>query len=44
VVPSVVVPEELNVLINPLHVAASSVRARKVRRWTCDARLRDGDQ
>lgn len=41
-VPSVVVPEELNVLINPLHPAASTVRARKVRRWTYDARLREG--
>jgi RES domain-containing protein len=38
-VPSVVVPEELNVLINPLHSAAPTVRARKVRRWTYDARL-----
>ena len=38
-VPSVVVPEESNVLINPRHPAASALRARKVRRWTYDARL-----
>lgn len=42
-VPSVVVPEESNVLINPLHPAAPTVHARKARRWTYDARLRDDD-
>jgi RES domain-containing protein len=41
-VPSVVVPEESNILINPRHHSAASVRARKVRRWTYDARLRSG--
>jgi RES domain-containing protein len=39
-VPSVVVPEEPNILINPRHPAAASLRARKVRRWTYDVRLR----
>ncbi len=39
-VPSVVVPEESNVLINPRHPAAASLHARKIRRWTYDARLR----
>ena len=39
VVPSVIVPEEQNVLINPLHPDASGVTARKVRRWTYDPRL-----
>lgn len=40
IVPSVIVPEEDNVLINPLHPQAGAVRARKVRRWDYDARLR----
>lgn len=39
-VPSVVVPEESNVLINSLHRDISPVAARKIRRWTYDARLR----
>jgi RES domain-containing protein len=39
-VPSVVVPEELNVLINPRHPDAASLAATKVRKWTYDARLR----
>jgi len=38
-VPSVVVPEEANVLLNPRHPAAASVRAAVVRRWTYDPRL-----
>lgn len=38
--PSVVVPEESNILINPRHRGAASLRARKVRRWAYDARLR----
>jgi RES domain-containing protein len=38
--PSVVVPEESNILINPRHRGAMSLRARKVRRWAYDARLR----
>jgi len=32
-VPSVVVPEEFNVLINPAHAGIAGVRAEKVRRW-----------
>jgi RES domain-containing protein len=38
-VPSIVVPEEANVLLNPRHPAARQLVARKVRRWTYDARL-----
>lgn len=38
-VPSIVVPEEMNVLINPTHPDAAHVQATKARRWTCDARL-----
>jgi RES domain-containing protein len=34
VVPSVVMPEERNVLINPLHPASAAVSARKARLWT----------
>jgi RES domain-containing protein len=40
-VPSVVVPEEFNILINPKHPNAGSIRSRKVRRWLYDGRLRD---
>lgn len=39
VVPSVIVPEEYNVLINPLHPDTKRLQARKLRRWTYDARL-----
>jgi RES domain-containing protein len=39
-VPSVIVPEESNVLINPRHPDAVTIGAVKVRRWTYDARLR----
>lgn len=38
-VPSVVVPEESNILINPRHPGVASLHARKIRRWTYDARL-----
>lgn len=38
-VPSVVVPEERNLLINPLHPDVKRVRARKVRRWAYDGRM-----
>lgn len=38
-VPSVIVPEEQNVLINPLHPDAASITAKKVRKWTYDPRL-----
>ena len=40
-VPSIVVPEEDNVLINPAHPAAVSVKAVKLRKWLYDARLYD---
>lgn len=39
-VPSIIVPEEMNVLINPAHADAASIVARKVRKWTYDPRLR----
>lgn len=38
-VPSVIVPEERNTLINPLHPDASRIKARKRRRWLYDPRL-----
>jgi len=38
-VPSVIVPEELNVLLNPNHPDARSVSSVKVRKWTYGARL-----
>ena len=38
-VPSVVVPEESNVLINPLHPDRGELGIRKLRRWTYDFRL-----
>ncbi|WP_265302706.1 RES family NAD+ phosphorylase [Verminephrobacter eiseniae] len=40
VVPSVIVPEESNVLIDPDHPDASRITAAKLRRWTYDARIR----
>lgn len=38
-VPSVIVPEEENILINPLHPDLSRIRANKVRQWLYDMRL-----
>ena len=38
-VPSVIVPEEFNVLINPAHRDMAGVAARKARKWTYDPRL-----
>lgn len=38
-VPSVIIPEESNVLINPHHRDAQRLRAQKIRRWTYDPRL-----
>ncbi len=38
-VPSVIVPEEFNVLINPLHSQAGQLHATKVRPWFYDQRL-----
>jgi RES domain-containing protein len=39
IVPSVIVDEEANVLINPLHPDARQIAATKVRKWTYDPRL-----
>ncbi len=39
VVPSVLIPEEQNVLLNPGHPALQQLRAVKVRRWHFDPRL-----
>ncbi|QJD99258.1 RES family NAD+ phosphorylase [Massilia forsythiae] len=39
VVPSVIVSEEYNVLINPLHSDTKTFQVRKVRKWTYDSRL-----
>lgn len=38
-VPSVIVPEESNVLINPAHAGATRLEARKLRQWRYDLRL-----
>lgn len=38
-VPSVLVPEEGNLLINPSHSSCSQLKATVVRRWTYDRRL-----
>jgi RES domain-containing protein len=38
-VPSVIVPEEINVLLNPAHSQLEQVRARRLRRWHYDLRL-----
>lgn len=39
VVPSVVVPEEHNVLINPAHPLSKGISATKLRKWLYDPRL-----
>lgn len=39
-VPSVIVPEEHNVLINPLHVDASKLAVKKIRKWLYTPRLK----
>lgn len=38
-VPSAIVPEEFNVLINPLHSEGRRITATKARRWLYDGRL-----
>ena len=38
-VPSVIVPEELNVLINPAHPDAQSITATTIRKWLYDTRV-----
>ncbi|MEO6624350.1 MAG: RES family NAD+ phosphorylase [Burkholderiaceae bacterium] len=40
IVPSVVVPEEVNVLINPRHADAGKISAQKLRKWVYDPRTR----
>ena len=37
-VPSVIVPEEHNLLINPAHPRAGKLRVAKLRRWLYDPR------
>lgn len=39
-VPSIVVPEEQNILINPTHPDAALITATKVRKWLYDSRLK----
>jgi RES domain-containing protein len=39
IVPSVIVPEEINVLINPQHPGSARITAAKVRKWLYDPRL-----
>lgn len=39
VVPSVIAPEEFNVLINPLHADSKLITAAKIRKWSYDPRL-----
>ena len=43
VVPSIVVPEESNILINPQHPEASRLAATKRRKWRYDERLLNHD-
>lgn len=38
-VPSIIVPEEANLLVNPEHPDAGRVTARKVRKWLYDPRM-----
>ena len=39
IVPSAIVPEETNVLINPAHPDSRRITARKIRKWLYDPRL-----
>jgi RES domain-containing protein len=39
IVPSVIVPEDRNILVNPAHPHGARLQARKLRRWTYDPRL-----
>ncbi|MGB9109036.1 MAG: RES family NAD+ phosphorylase [Telluria sp.] len=43
VVPSVIVGEERNLLINPLHPDTQQISVHKVRKWTYDPRLMRAD-
>lgn len=40
IVPSAIVPEESNILINPLHPDAARMTATKIRKWLYDPRMR----
>jgi RES domain-containing protein len=40
IIPSAIVPEEHNILINPAHADHGKLRARKRRKWLYDPRLR----
>lgn len=40
IVPSIITPEESNVLINPLHPDAKGIKATKLRKWLYDSRLK----
>lgn len=42
VVPSVIVAEEFNILMNPAHADSARITAAKVRKWLYDPRLDDG--
>lgn len=39
IVPSVIVPEEFNILVNPTHSDAARITASKTRKWLYDHRL-----
>jgi RES domain-containing protein len=39
-VPSVIIPEEFNLLINPGHADSAKLRATKLRKWLYDGRFR----
>jgi hypothetical protein len=38
-VPSVIVPEEANILVNPSHADIFKISTKKQRRWSYDMRL-----
>ncbi|MDP5009589.1 MAG: RES family NAD+ phosphorylase [Glaciimonas sp.] len=38
-IPSVIIPEERNILINPLHADAKNITATKIRKWLYDPRM-----
>ncbi|GAB3538498.1 RES family NAD+ phosphorylase [Noviherbaspirillum agri] len=40
IVPSAIVPEESNILINPAHPDAAKITATKLRKWLYDPRMR----
>lgn len=40
IVPSAIVPEECNILVNPLHPDSAKITASKLRKWLYDPRMR----